>query len=359
MHTQKYQELKPIRIHNMKTKKIRLQNALNRTAVLLLVTSFLSACGRNSEDNRLNSNQDQDDDDYAMNVVVSGVGFWADTREAWKAIDEEREDVDTIFGGPIDTDSQKQIDEIDGLIAKGIDGIVVAPADSTELTPAINRAVEKGIPVVTYLVDAPESKRTCYITSELETASQRVVDAVYQDDGSMSQAIVVFAEAGNEEQEARRRGFEIAASRLPNLSVVEVVEDKYDESVGAELLKAALTKQEGVKYIFGCNSRSAIGAVTALKDHSRSKGEVLVTGWDIDKDVLDLVKDGWVVATAAQQSSFMTQLAFSIVEAESEGWLYPRNRSFKASGVRPLPEIITIPIQVVTKDNVTGYFPKN
>lgn len=47
--------------------------------------------------------------EYSMNVVVSGVPFWRDTRSTWQAIDQARPDVVTTYGGPLETDAQEQI----------------------------------------------------------------------------------------------------------------------------------------------------------------------------------------------------------------------------------------------------------
>lgn len=295
---------------------------------------------------------------YAMNVVVSGVPFWADTRSTWTKLQENREGVSTVFGGPLDTDVQKQVEEIDALESVGVDGFVIAPANSSSLTPTIDRLVDKGVPVVTYLVDAPESKRLVYIASELEAASAKVAEySVTPGDSSSAKALILFAEAGNAEQEARRRGFEQFAETI-GIEVVDVLEDKYDEVLGAELVRAALAKYPDLNYIFGCNSRSAVGTVSALREMGYVAGDVVVTGWDTDRDVLDLINGGWVKASAAQHSSFMTNLAFSILDGISRGSLYPPNRQFQENGVSPVPERIVVPVQLVTKTNVAAFYPR-
>jgi ribose transport system substrate-binding protein len=294
---------------------------------------------------------------YAMNVVVSGVPFWTDTRGAWQAIDKARPDVVTSFGGPLDTDAQEQIQQIEAAIASNVDGIVVAPADSAALAPVINRAVARNIPVVTLLVDSPTSKRLAYVTSELEGASVRVGTAVLGKGPVSGKAIIVYAQAGNEEQEARRRGFEQLAREHPGLQIVGVVQDNYDENRGAEQIKALLSRNPDIRYIFGANSRSAVGAVSALRELHYPQGRVTVTGWDTDQDVLDLVRSGWVAASVAQQSAYMTQVAFNLIDAAHRNYLYPAGRNFQAAGIRPAPEQITVPVTVVDRNNVAGFYP--
>ncbi len=63
---------------------------------------------------------------------------------------------------PTDEDAQKQADAIEQLTATGVDGIAVSCTDAKILTGAINSAVDKGVPVVTFDSDAPQSKRFAY-----------------------------------------------------------------------------------------------------------------------------------------------------------------------------------------------------
>lgn len=295
---------------------------------------------------------------FAMNVLVSTVPFFNDTRATWAAAGDYN-GVKTIYGGPIDLDAQKQIQEIETLINQGIDGLVVAPTDSAALAPIINRAVDRGIPVVTYLNDVPNSKRLAYVTSEWEDGSLKVGRSVIKPKSGPQKAIIVYAQAGNLEQEGRRRGFEMLSKEFPQLKVVAVVSDKFDAAVATEQLRPLLTKYPDVAYIFGCGSRSAVGAVSALRELKFKPGQVVVTGWDFDEDTLNLIGDGWVQVSAAQNTSYMTQVAYSILEAKLGGYLYPKNLPFEQHGIRPLPEKTVIPVDLVTKTNRAGYYPQS
>jgi ribose transport system substrate-binding protein len=294
---------------------------------------------------------------YAMIGVVSGAPFWLDTRAAWSAAGESSPDVRTIFEGPNDTDAQKQIDEIEALLAKRIDGLIVSAADSAALVPTIDKAVDQGIPVITYFIDAPKSRRLTYVASELEGSSIRMGEFLTAKTGHAGKAIIVYAQAGNTEQEARRRGFEGLIKRYPGLQLVGVVQDDYDERKGAEQIKPLLIKYSDVSFIFGAHSRAAVGAVSALRELGYKPGQVKVSGSDTDQDVLDLIKEGWVQGSVAQQTTYMTGMMFGILEASRLGYLYPQERSFKENGIRPVPENIVVPITLITSENVSGFYP--
>jgi len=332
---------------------IRLASVLSFGLLALILTLYASGCCRKDDATHGNSKNSE----FAMNVLVSAVPFFDDTRATWAAAGEYN-GVKTIYGGPLDTDAQKQIEEIDTLINKGVNGLVVAPTDSAALAPVINRAVEKGIPVVTYLNDVPNSKRLAYVTSEREEASLKIGRSVFVPGAASYKAIIIYAQAGNLEQEGRRRGFEMLKKEYPQLEVVAIISDKFDAAQATEQMRPLLTKFREVTHIFGCGSRSAVGAVAALKELNYNPGQVTVTGWDYDEDTLNLIGDGWVQVTAAQNTSYMTQVAFNILQAKVGGYLYPKNHPFEENGLRALPETIVIPVELVTKGNRAGYYTK-
>src|ERR1035441_2393195 len=122
-------------------------NILRRNAMFAAAALFAllgTGCGRDEQAPRP---PDQPTKTFAMNVLVSGVPFFSDTQATWKAMGAGL-GVKTVYGGPLDTDAQKQIQQIEALIAQKVDGLVIAPTDSAALAPVINSAVDRGIPVI-------------------------------------------------------------------------------------------------------------------------------------------------------------------------------------------------------------------
>lgn len=340
----------------METRTKRLVLAAIAAVLGVTMGASLVSCTPSADNDNSGQSGAIDQDTYAMNVVVSGVPFWEDAKSVWTAIDASEPDVTLRYGGPLDTNAQTQIEQIEALRASDLDGLVVAPADSAALVPVINELAAESVPVVTLLVDAPDSDRIAYVTSELKETSARIANTVLDANADGQKAIIVFAEAGNQEQETRAAGFrEYLQDR--GVVVVGEVTDNYSEAKSAEDIKAILTRDPDVKYIFGCHSRAAVGSVTAVREQGIEMGEIKITGWDTDSDVLSLIQDGWVEATAAQNSAYMVQIAFQILEAHTGNFVYPENRNFETSGVRVIPEVISVPATIVTETNALAYFP--
>ncbi len=75
---------------------------------------------------------------------------------------------------PNNEDAQQQAQFLEQLVSSGVDGIAISCSDAKVLTAAINAAVEKGVPVVTFDSDAPESQRFAYYGINDEEAGREV-----------------------------------------------------------------------------------------------------------------------------------------------------------------------------------------
>lgn len=76
---------------------------------------------------------------------------------------------------PTDEDASKQVEAIEALVRRGVDGIAVSCTEAATVTPAINAAIEKGIPVMCFDSDAPQSKRFAYYGTDDVSCGQRVM----------------------------------------------------------------------------------------------------------------------------------------------------------------------------------------
>jgi ribose transport system substrate-binding protein len=287
-----------------------------------------------------------------MNVVVSGVPFWTEAKTTWEQLPNLYANTKTSFGGPSDVDVQRQAEELATLISAGnLDGLFIYPGDSSTLKETIKSATKKGIPVVTFLTDCPDSDRLTYITSDLDEAGFRLGKHVLKSKRKDGKAIICYGAAGNDEQEARADGLKAAIEKTNGLQLLTVIEDKFDDAVGAEAVKTLLTQHDDIVAIMGCNSRSAVGAIQALKELGYKPGDVLVAGWDFDNQSLDLIEEGWINASAAQQSEFMTYLAFNIFMSFHAGHFDKLGKTDDTE----IPSQIIVPVEIITKSNASKY----
>ena len=297
---------------------------------------------------------------YAMNVAISSMPFWDEPRQTWQAIGRETPDLKTIFGGPPNADATRQIAEVESLLAQNLDGLIVFSTDPDSLVSTVDKAVARGIPVVTVFADLPKSKRIAYVGANQIESARAVAHLAMQDYPDRvkpsSKVLIVAGKVGAEDQDDRRAGF--AEEIGSKMTVLTPAVDDYTADKAAQVIRAAFAVHPDIKFILGCDSQSAVGAVAALKELGKKPGDVVVTAWDSDPAVLLQIKSdgehqGWVLATSVLYSSYMVETAFGLLEAAHFGYLYPTmSTGSTAPKVPAAPQTIYIPMRIITASNV-------
>ena len=300
---------------------------------------------------------------YAMNVAISSMPFWSEPRQTWEQIGNSTPDLKTIFGGPSTSDTSKQIEDMETVLSKHVNGIVVFSTDPDALVPTINKAVDQGITVVTVFADLPKSKRLAYVGANQVESAKAVARRAMEDFPDRvkpnAKALIVVGKIGAEDQDDRRKGFEQEVGN--KMRLVQTVVDDYKADQATAVIRAALNRDPDIKFIFGCDSQSPIGAISALKEIGKKPGDIVVTGWDSEDVVINEIKAssggvGWVHATAVLYSSYMVQTAFSLLEADHFGYLYPViGNGASRPRIPAAPRIIEIPMRIVTASNVDEF----
>jgi ribose transport system substrate-binding protein len=188
---------------------------------------------------------------------------------------------------PVSEDAQKQAAYMERLVANGADGIAVSCSDAKTLTLAINAAVDKGVPVVCFDSDAPESKRFAYYgTDDFACGKQLGAELVQAMGGKGVVAIL----AGNQ--------------TAPNLA----------KRVAG--VKEELKKHEGVKlkdvYF---HKETAQDAVAKLEEVQRTNPEI--TGW--------AMVGGWPLFTDNALDNIAGKAKVVAVDALRQQLVYVRN----------------------------------
>jgi ribose transport system substrate-binding protein len=136
-------------------------------------------------------------------------------------------DVDVIWRGPETADQLKQKEILESFITQRVDGIAISCLNGDFLTDTINRAVDAGIPVVTWDSDAPKSKRLAFYGVD-DYASGRIMgeQAVEMLGGQGKVAIITSVGAANLQR--RLDGVKDVLAQHKGIEIVEVYDIKED-----------------------------------------------------------------------------------------------------------------------------------
>jgi ribose transport system substrate-binding protein len=227
-------------------------------------------------------------------------------------------DYDLLVSGiKNETDLTEQVNLVEQAVAQGAAAIVIAPADSKALVPALRHAQDAGVLIVNIdnRLDAEVVKQSglnvSFVGPDNRDGARRVglALAAKLKPGDEVAIIEGVTTAFNGQQ--RRAGFE-DAMRTANMKLVAVQSGEWEMDKANAVAANLLTAHPNLKALLCANDNMAIGAVAAVAAAGKT-GQVLVVGFDDIAAVKPLLADGRLVATANQHAD---QLAvFGIEQA--------------------------------------------
>jgi len=123
---------------------------------------------------------------------------------------------------PAQEDGQEQASRIQQAVNQHSDAILISCSDASKVTGAINDAVDKGVPVMTFDSDAPDSKRFAfYGVDDLETGKLIMRELAQQLNGKPAKVAVLAGNQNAPNLQKRVEGVRAEAANHPNVTIVD------------------------------------------------------------------------------------------------------------------------------------------
>jgi ribose transport system substrate-binding protein len=214
-----------------------------------------------------------------------------------------------------ESDLTQQVALIEQMSARGVDIIVVAPADSKALIPVIKRAVQSGIIVINIdnkldaalLADADIA--VPFVGPDNREGAQQVGNYLAEMLTAGDQVAIIggISTAFNAQQ--RQLGFEDAMAAA-GAEVVSVQAGNWEQAKASTIAAALISETPDLKALLCSNDNMAIGAIAAVRQAGKG-GDIHVVGFDNIEAARELLKSGELLATADQYGN---QLAIFGIE---------------------------------------------
>lgn len=264
-----------------------------------------------------------------------GDAFWDLVRKGAEAA-AAKDGIDLTFASDADQAGQARL--MRDAIRDGVDGIAVTLAKPQAMKGPVGEARAAGIPVVGLNsgIDAWKPAGLLEYFGQDESVAGRAVGEKLNDLKARHTLCLVH-ERGNVALEARCAGVrKTFAGKTDNLYV-----DGTDMRAVAGILTARLRQDPSIDEVVTLGAQYALTAVDAVREADSKAG---VATFDLDKDLVDAVRDGTVRFAVDQQPYLQGYLAVDAL------WLYRTNGNISGGGVAP---VLTGPA-FVTKSNVAS-----
>ena len=214
-------------------------------------------------------------------------------------------DVDLTVQGPqTHADALAQLEQMENMISRGVDAIVIVPSSSEALAPALLKAEEAGIPVIN--LDTKFNQETLanagvspipFIGTDNYVGALDAGKLALELLGGEGQVAILEGISGQQNTYDRKNGF---IDGMENkLEVVATQTADWEVEKGYNAAQNIMQANPELDLIFGSNDGMAIGAYRAILEAGK-EDEIFVIGYDAVPAALESVKEGELYATIAQ-----------------------------------------------------------
>src|SRR5882757_605577 len=123
---------------------------------------------------------------------------------------------------PNEEDAQKQAEYVEQLALNGADGIIISCSDANKVNDATDKAVQQGIPVVTFSGDAPASKRMVSLGIDDFKCGEQTFEELAKLLGGKGVVAAIDGNPNAVNLQRRAAGFRAAAARHPGIKLLDV-----------------------------------------------------------------------------------------------------------------------------------------
>lgn len=214
-------------------------------------------------------------------------------------------------------DNVRQIQDIESLIKKKVDLLIVAPNEAEAITPVIEKVYDAGIPVI--LVDRKinSEKYTAYVGADNYEIGRRAGEYIADRLKGKGRVIEIAGLKGSTPAVERHRGMVEALKAAPDVQVIASVEAGWFQQKAGEVMDSLLDVYPQVDLVFAQNDRMTIGAYEKARQKKRA-GQIAFVGVDAVTDGVESVAGGRLDATFIYPTGGdkVMQVAMAILRGE-------------------------------------------
>nr|WGD62486.1 ribose ABC transporter substrate-binding protein RbsB [Bacillus subtilis] len=201
-------------------------------------------------------------------------------------------------------DSSKQTSDVEDLIQQGVDALLINPTDSSAISTAVESANAVGVPVVTIDRSAEQGKVETLVASDNVKGGEMAATFIADKLGKGAKVAELEGVPGTSATRERGSGFHNIADQ--KLQVVTKQSADFDRTKGLTVMENLSQGHPDIQAVFAHNDEMALGALEAINSSGK---DILVIGFDGNKDALASIKNGKLSATVAQRPELIGKLA--------------------------------------------------
>ncbi|MDB5512976.1 MAG: rbsB 4 [Enterovirga sp.] len=276
----------------------------------------------------------------AMAVPNLASSFWVSA--VYGAEEQAKKDGVTLLklnaGG--DANSSQQISQIQDLIQRKVDAIIVGATNGDALKGVVEQAIERGIPVIGISSPPNTPKLASRISADHYDMGRLQAECLSKALNGKGNVAMMAGPAGQVWADLRARGFKETLAKAGG-TITVVAESRQGDNRNAALTTAEDWAQRfpDLNGVYAATDDMAAGVISALKDAKKIPG-VKVSASNLSPTAQELLKSGELACTSIQQIVAQGRAALT--------------QAGKAAAKQPVEERVVTPALLVTAENLTS-----
>lgn len=203
------------------------------------------------------------------------IGVSQCSEDSWRSKLHDELDMATYFNEGVTLryasardDAELQERQIDEMIKAGVDLLIVSPQQIGELSDAVDRAYDAGIPVVLYDRKTNSEKYTAFLGADNYLIGSMLADYIAEHLDGQGNIVEIGGLKESSPAIDRTRGFRDELKKYPGLKIVASSNGDWTEKSGERAMEEILKTYDGrIDCVYGGNDRMAVGARKVLSQH--------------------------------------------------------------------------------------------
>lgn len=268
-------------------------------------------------------------------VIPKGTShlFWLSVEAGAMAAGQEF-NFDIEWNGPAqETDYARQIQIMDSMIARRVDGIVLAAGDRKALVQSVDRAMAAGIPVTIFDSGLDSKNYVSYVATDNVEAGRLAARTLAQAIGGKGNVGVVMHVPGSVSTMDREAGFDEAIGKeFPGIKIVQKLFGMSDRGKSMAAAENIMSAHPDLDAFFCSTEPSSTGTALALKSRGVA-GKVKMVGFDSNEAMIADLRAGVMYGMVVQDPFKIGYEAVKTIQTKLTGGAPPKQMDLSAMAI--------------------------
>lgn len=309
-----------------------------RRTLVLIVSVLLVAAGPLFASGQAEGGGEAEAPVFGLSVSTLNNPFFVTLRDgAQAAADEMGAELVVVDS---QDDPSREASNIQDLIQRGVDALLINPTDSDAVVPSVQRANDAGIPVFTIDRGANGGEVVSHIASDNVAGGEMAAEYLIEAIGGSGQVVELQGIPGTSAARDRGEGFNNVVGANDDVEVIARQTANFNRTEGLNVFQNILQAETNIDGVFAHNDGMVLGAIQAAESAGRAD-DIVFVGFDAIADAVQAIQDGRLAATVAQQPARIGGLGVETALSHMQG--------------ESVEDFIPVPLALVTSENASEF----